>query len=189
MALRFEPVNDETALDVLVMAADEIWHEYWPALIGPAQTDYMVDQFQSKQAISTDIAEHGYRYFLLRDDEGALVGYTGGCVEDYSADPLCEAACVHGEVIAKAHPRRVFISKIYLYAQERGKHYASRVIEFWEQLARDEKASAIYLTVNRDNELGVRAYLGRGFETIEERCADIGEGFVMDDYIMAKAVS
>lgn len=189
MALRFEPVHDQDTLATLVRAADEIWHEYWPALIGPAQTDYMVDRFQSEQAISRDIAEHGYRYFLLFDEAGTLVGYTGGCVEDYTHDPLCEAARVHGDAIAKAHPKRVFISKIYLYAQERGKHYASRVIEFWEQMAREEEASAIYLTVNRDNELGVRAYLGRGFETIEELCADIGEGFVMDDYIMAKAVS
>lgn len=189
MALRFEPVHDETSLHTLVKAADEIWHEYWPALIGPDQTDYMVEKFQSREAISADIAEHGYRYRLLYDEAGTLVGYTGGCVEDFTADPLCEKACVHGTAIAQAHPKRVFISKIYLYAQERGKHYASRVIEFWEQMAREEGASAIYLTVNRDNELGVRAYLGRGFETIEERCADIGEGFVMDDYIMAKAVS
>jgi GNAT superfamily N-acetyltransferase len=80
----------------------------------------------------------------------------------------------------------LFISKIYLYAQERGKHYASRVIEFYEAACHAEGMSGMYLTVNRGNELGVRAYLGRGFVVVEELAADIGEGFVMDDYIMAK---
>lgn len=46
----------------------------------------------------------------------------------------------------------------------------------------------MYLTVNRDNELGIRAYLGRGFSIYEDVAAPIGDGFVMDDHIMGKSV-
>lgn len=46
----------------------------------------------------------------------------------------------------------------------------------------------IDLTVNKGNELGIRAYKGNGFDIIESVEADIGNGFVMDDYIMACAV-
>ena len=42
----------------------------------------------------------------------------------------------------------------------------------------------MYLTVNKGNELAIRAYEGTGFETIDAVVTDIGEGFVMDDYIM-----
>ena len=48
---------------------------------------------------------------------------------------------------------------------------------------------AMYLTVNKGNELGIRAYKGTGFETIDAVRTDIGSGFVMDDYIMEKRVA
>ena len=44
--------------------------------------------------------------------------------------------------------------------------------------------SAIYLTVNRNNRHAYDVYLHIGVMVIEEAVADIGCGFVMDDYIM-----
>ena len=186
MALTFHRVETEEDLQHTARVAHDIWFEYWPALIGIEQTQYMVKNMQSLAAITRDVHEVGYRYWLLYDEQGKCVGYTSSLAEDFSADPFCAEATKHGEEIAKRASKRLFISKIYLYANERGKHYASRVLEFYEQLCRDEGLEAMYLTVNRFNELGVRAYLGRGFETIQELAADIGEGFVMDDYIMCK---
>ena len=99
----------------LAALADEIWHEYWPALIGAVQTDYMVEQFQSLEAIERDMAEAAYEYWLLRDNEdGRLVGYTGGHVEPET--------------------NRFFVSKIYLRAPERGRGVASATVRFYEDL-------------------------------------------------------
>ena len=47
----------------------------------------------------------------------------------------------------------------------------------------------MYLTVNKHNDLGIRAYKAKGFETIDAVETDIGNGFIMDDYIMEKKVS
>lgn len=58
--------------------AEGIWQEYWPALIGPEQTDYMVEHFQSLAAIRRDMAEHGYEYWFVCAPDGRRVGYTGG---------------------------------------------------------------------------------------------------------------
>lgn len=165
----FAPVTSDKDRARLAALADEIWHEYWPAIIGPEQTDYMVEQFQSLDAIERDMREHGYEYWLLHaEDDGRIVGYTGGRVE--------------------AETNRYFISKIYLLAKERGCGFASRTIAFYDQLARERGLSALYLTVNKHNDLGVRAYLGKGFKTIDAVETDIGNGFVMDDYIMERAV-
>ena len=187
MGLEFVAVETDGQLEHLAEMASEIWHEYWPAHIGEAQTDYMVEMFHSVEAMRHDIAEHGYRYWFLVD-EGREVGYTAGCAQRLSGDAEADAWMRHGTVVDQRWPARWFISKIYLYARERGKHYASRVIDFYGQLCRDEGLPAMYLTVNRGNELGVRAYEGNGFEVVEEVAADIGEGFVMDDYIMVKEV-
>lgn len=184
--LYFKLVETDEELDVLVTCASDIWYEYWPALIGEAQTDYMVEKFQSKQAIMRDMQEHHYRYWLLFEGD-RLVGYTGGATELIDELPLDDAAR-RSKVVDRAHPRRFFISKIYLYAAERGKHFASRILEFYEALCREEGLTAQYLTVNRDNEMGVRAYLGRGFTIAEEQDNPIGNGFYMTDYIMVKEV-
>lgn len=170
MTIEFIPVETPEDRVALAVLADEIWHEYWPALIGEAQTDYMVEQFQSLEAIERDLAEHAYEYWFLRDaDDHRIVGYTGG----------------HPEL----ETNRFFISKIYLRSAERGHGFASQTIRFYEDLCRTRGFEAMYLTVNKHNDLGVRAYLGKGFETIDSVETDIGRGFIMDDFIMEKRLS
>ena len=169
MSIVFKPVQTENDRARLAELADEIWHEYWPALIGTAQTDYMVENFQSLDAIERDMREHAYEYWLLQEEEdGRVVGYTGGHVEPETS--------------------RFFISKIYLRAPERGCGFASQTIRFYENLCRERGLSAMYLTVNKHNDLAIRAYKAKGFATIDAVETDIGNGFIMDDYIMEKHV-
>ena len=168
--VQFKPVTTDAELEELAALAKEIWFEYWPALIGLEQTRYMVERFQSPEAIARDRAEHAYEYWFVCDaQDGHVVGYTGGHEEPET--------------------NRFFISKIYLKAPERGRHFASRIIEFYEELCRARGLDAMYLTVNKHNELGCRAYTAKGFQVIDAVETDIGEGFIMDDYIMEKRVS
>ena len=185
MSVVLRPVETPADQEQLAELAGRIWREYWPAHIGAAQTEYMIRSFQSLGAIRRDMAENAYEYWFVCEkiavaepagaEPGAapssgerVVGYTGGHVE--------------------AETGRFFISKIYLLAEERGKHFASAVIAFYEQLCRDRGLKAMYLTVNKHNELGIRTYRGKGFETVDAVETDIGKGFVMDDYIMEKRV-
>lgn len=168
MELDFIPISSDEEIARLAQMADEIWHEYWPGTLSYAQVDYMVEKFQSIPAITNDIHRRGYEYWIL-ESEGNAVGYTGGCEEKDSG--------------------KFFISKIYLFASERGKGYASQAIRFYEEICESRNLSAVYLTVNKYNELGIRAYVAKGFEVIDSVVNSIGEGFVMDDFIMEKKVS
>ena len=184
MALTFKLVETNEDLQATARMAHDIWFEYWPALIGKAQTEYMVANMQSLSAITRDIRQVGYRYWILLDEQGKRVGYTSALVEDFSDDPMCAEATKHGTEIAKRASKRLFISKIYLLSDARGHGYARRTIEFYEDLCFARGFEAMYLTVNKYNELGIRAYHGTGFETIDSVETDIGEGYIMDDYIM-----
>ena len=171
MSVSFIPVKTAVDQEMLAHIAGQIWREYWPAHIGSAQTEYMIERFQSLEAITRDMAEHDYEYWILvateQDEDGlekSIVGFTGG----------------HNE----PETNRFFISKIYLFADARGRGYARRTIEFYEDLCFARGLEAMYLTVNKGNELAIRAYEGTGFKTIDAVVTDIGEGFVMDDYIM-----
>ena len=177
MTIDFLPVRVQDQ-ELLAEVAGEIWNEYWPQHIGQAQTDYMVEQFQSLSAIQRQMAEEGYEYWFLTVPQGQsdspwtapdgrpIVGFTGGHEEPET--------------------NRYFISKIYLLASERGKHYASRVIQFYTALCVQRDLRAMYLTVNKGNQMGIRCYEAKGFKTIDAVETDIGQGFVMDDYIMEK---
>ncbi len=166
---RLQSVETDADIERLAKLAHEIWFEYWPAHIGEAQTRYMVERFQTAEAIRRDMASSAYEYwFVLAPDDGRVVGYTGGHAEPKTG--------------------RFFISKIYLRACERGLHFASGVIAFYEDLCRKRGLRAMYLTVNKGNVLGIRAYKGNGFKVIDAVETDIGQGFVMDDYIMEKRV-
>ena len=188
MSLTFDTVQSEQDIADLARIANEIWSGYWPDIIGEEQTAYMIDRFQSTPAISTDIKENHYVYWFLRDEEGTIVGYTSSAIQVMNDDETHNASIHHSDIVDESWPKRLFISKIYLYPWARGKHYASEVIRFYEQYCKDHHLPAMYLTVNRNNTLGFRAYTGRGFETLEEVDAPIGNGFFMNDYIMAKRI-
>ena len=168
MGARMRAVKTAADQEELASLASQIWNEYWPALIGQDQTNYMVEQFQSLPAIQRDMAQHAYEYWFVMDEDGQTCGYTGGHVEPET--------------------NRFFISKIYLKSSCRGRHLAADVISFYVGLCRERGLAAMYLTVNKHNELGIRCYRGRGFAVIDAVETSIGGGFVMDDYIMEKEV-
>lgn len=143
--------------------ANIIWHEHFPPIIGEAQVDYMVSKFQSFEAISTAVKENNYIYYMAFDN-GELCGYIG----------------IHPEGNA------VLLSKIYIEKSHRGKKISRQMIETVQNEFSDY--DYMWLTVNKHNDNSVAAYKKMGFEITGEQVADIGNGFVMDDYIMEKKI-
>ncbi|MBU2913185.1 GNAT family N-acetyltransferase [Reichenbachiella agariperforans] len=148
------------ALQDVVDLAAEIWNEYFPAIIGQSQVDYMLGKFSSLEAMLAQQSE-GYQYYLIQDSE-ELLGY----------------------FTFKTDRTKLFLSKLYIYADHRGKGLAREVLAFLKEQAREGSVSIIRLTVNKDNIASISAYEKLGFVIIEEVVVDIGGGYVMDDYVM-----
>ena len=145
--------------------ADEIWHEYFPCIISEDQINYMVEKFCSFKAMKDNIKNEDYSYYFVKKN-GADIGYTA----------------------AKPDGDRLFLSKIYLKKEERGKKYSRRIIEFYEERCLNEGFVSMWLTVNKHNDSTIAAYKAMGFEISGEGVADIGSGYVMDDYYMEKII-
>lgn len=159
-------VDPSREIPKLAALAEPIWQEYFSSLLSQGQIDYMVEKFQSARAMKEQVEEQGYSYFFLCEGEEP-VGYMG----------------------IKADGEKLFLSKLYLQKAHRGKGYASKAFAFLETYCRERGFSAIWLTVNRHNESTIRIYEKKGFVTIREQVADIGGGYVMDDYVMEKPLS
>ena len=154
---------DTDGLSEVAAMADVVWHEYFPCILTDGQIDYMVERFQSERAMREQGSEKGYRYAFIMDGD-VRVGYTGISVSD----------------------RKLFISKLYLLKENRGKGYGTAALQMLFDLAREEGLRSAYLTVNKYNDRAIRTYRANGFETIQSIVTDIGEGFVMDDFVMEK---
>jgi GNAT superfamily N-acetyltransferase len=194
-------------LQALVILADDIWHEFFPALLAPEQIDYMVERFQSRQAIEQQLRE-GYRYFfLLVGDE--TVGYLGiqprvgvnagaGRDEGAGAEAAAEAAASAGEgegesagVRAGKRERSgtLFISKLYVRATARGLGVGRFTVEQCVRLAQQAGLGHLSLTCNKYNTSSLAFYKRCGFEIVGATVNDIGAGFVMDDYLLELVVA
>ena len=57
-----------------------------------------------------------------------------------------------------------------------------------QQQARELGKSGVYLTVNRFNDGSVGVYHATGFEVVRTQATDIGNGYVMDDYVFQLSV-
>ena len=163
--LEFEKIETEKQIKDLATLANEIWHEYFICIITEEQIDYMVEKFQSYTAMSKQI-EDGYIYYIAKDN-GQAVGYMGMTPEE----------------------EKMFLSKLYLKKDARGKGYASLMLSFIENICLEKGLNSIYLTVNRYNEHTINVYRRKGFSVVKEQKADIGNGYFMDDYVMEKKIN
>ncbi|RUS48581.1 GNAT family N-acetyltransferase [Cohnella sp. AR92] len=166
MSLTFAPIHTDEQIALAAKLADEIWNEHYSVLLSKQQIDYMLERFQSPDAIEEQIRRKDYSYYFM-ESGGEPIGY----------------------LAVKPEDGKLFLSKFYLLKAHRGKGFASRAIEFLEMLCGEGGLEAIWLTVNRDNQGSIAVYEKKGFRTVRTQVADIGNGFVMDDYVMEKAVA
>lgn len=146
----------------LASLAAAIWHEYWPVLLTPEQIDYMVENFQSENAINNQYDNENYTYYFIREND-KNIGYFGvSAKQDY-----------------------LFLSKLYISKDYRAKGLGTMAFEKIKEIAQNQNYKKIQLTVNKHNENTIKAYLKWGFKIIDSVVTDIGSGFVMDDYIMS----
>ena len=80
------------------------------------------------------------------------------------------------------------ISKIYVDVDFRGNNLGTELLNFTISKSKEEHFKTIWLTVNKNNTKSIEWYKQKGFEIKEAVVFDIGNGFIMDDYLLEKSV-
>ena len=107
MKINFEKVITDEQIKILADIANIIWHEAYKEIVPAAQIDYMIKNFQSFNPLSQAINKNGYEYYLIKSGEN-VAGYIG----------------LHEE------NEKLFLSKLYIARQYRGKQVASKTFEY-----------------------------------------------------------
>jgi ribosomal protein S18 acetylase RimI-like enzyme len=150
--------KDKNSIKSMSNMATEIVREHFDPLVGKAQNDYMLAMFQTPEAISRQL-DAGYQYYFVEKDQ-QIIGFLA-FYEDGNA---------------------IHISKFYLYKQFRRCGYAWDMLKFIKAKSHELGFNCLELNVNKDNS-AIKAYESMGFECIRAEVNDIGEGYVMDDYV------
>ena len=158
-----EGVKALSQIAAVAALARETWMQHYVPLIGAAQVEYMLARFQSAEAIARQIAAEGYEYSLAPE-----AGYLA-----LVPDPARNS---------------VMLSKLYVLEKLRGAGVGRAMVEFAVKRAAELGATELWLTVNKHNAGSIAFYEKMGFRKTEALVTDIGGGFVMDDWRMAKPV-
>jgi GNAT superfamily N-acetyltransferase len=155
----------EEHLPVVSELAGLIWRACYPGIITPEQIDYMLAQMYALDVLREEIGSQDIRYDLLLV-EGRPAGFA-------SWGPASE-------------PGMMKLHKLYLLPERHGCGLGSLLLQHCEREARTSGARRLILGVNKHNAKAIAAYQRNGFTVAESVVTDIGNGFVMDDYVMTK---
>jgi len=166
MQVVVEPARAEHLAEISALAA-VIWRTHYPGIITPAQIDYMLARMYDVEVMRREM-ESGVAWFrVLVDDQPrgfASIGPTDVATE------------------FKLH-------KLYVHLDWQHHGLGSALLKECSTFACARGATILLLNVNKRNEQAIAVYRKRGFAIRDSIVADIGGGFVMDDYVMAKSLA
>ena len=155
-------LKEATADDLAVVAdlAEQIWNEHYVPIIGKAQVDYMLDLMYSPHSLLEQLIGKQHRFFLMVTGEDKIPGFIS---------------------VYQEKENEWFLNKFYILPQDSAKGLGTQAFENLKKLICPRK---ITLTVNRQNYKSINFYFKNNFRISRVADFDIGEGYVMNDFVM-----
>ena len=151
---------DNSDIPVIQQIAEKTWRPTYGHILTEEQTLYMLDLMYSSEVLQKQIGSTIDFYLAMNGQE--TLGYFS---------------------IELTEPGRMKLHKIYLDPDHKSKGTGSQIIEFIKKIALEAGVKHIELNVNKYNS-AVHFYEKMGFIRAKEMVLDIGNGYVMDDYVM-----
>lgn len=154
-----------------IKTIQDIAYKTWPITYGEilseAQLKFMLDLFYSEEALTAQFDNKEQLFYLITEEESTL-GFIG-IEHNYQ------------------NGNSTKIHKIYLLPETQGKGIGKTAIEAVEKLALENNSASVILNVNRFNK-AFNFYQKMGFNVIDEVNIEIGNGYLMEDYVMEKTI-
>ena len=159
-------IASESQLGIIQNLAKAIWPDTYGAILSQNQLDYMMEMMYSNDSLRSQILRNNV--FLLAEIENKIVGFAS-----YELN-------YQNSTATKVH-------KLYVLPEIQGKGVGKAFMQYIQNTALKQANSALILNVNKYNK-AKDFYLHNGFEIAESVVVQIGNGYVMDDFIMRKMI-
>jgi len=142
--------------------AKKSWNFAYANIITQEQIDYMLKLMYSEETLNQHFENPNYQYYLIQENNEFL-GFIG-----FEFHQELETTKLH---------------RIYFLKEAQGKGLGKKALKFVINEAGKVDDRRVTLTVNKNNSAH-KFYESQGFTVYEEAILDIGNGYVMDDYLM-----
>ena len=150
--------NDYRAIHAI---AERVWEKHYiPNIISQQQMDFMMEWMYSLDSLVKQ-RDEGATFFMIKND-GSTAGYIS--IND-----------TNGEL---------FLNKFYIDNEYQRLNIGSEILRL--ALAEFPQATNIRLQVNRNNFKAINFYFKNGFSIERAEDFDIGNGYLMEDFVMVK---
>ncbi len=149
--------------DALLLGAlaKRIWQAHYPAILTQDQIDYMLELMYSPESLHQQIMEEAHEFWIVEADD-MPVGYMS---------------------LSQEEEGHWHLHKLYVDKELHGIGIGSRMLQHAIGLYAPKQLS---LGVNRDNTNSINFYFRHGFTIEGTKNTDIGNGFVMEDFVMVR---
>lgn len=161
MQIRKAGIEDFQIINDLAL---KTWYNTYDKILSEEQIKYMLDMMYSITAITEQIAVKGHHFLLLSEEEKHL-GFAS-----YEVNYLSGVTKLH---------------KLYVLPETQGRGAGRLLIAKIEEAAASNGNDTVSLNVNRYNP-AVNFYLKNGYVKAGEEDINIGNGYLMEDFIMEK---
>lgn len=145
--------------------AYRVWYSTYESILSKQQIEYMLKAMYSEESLTQQIEIENHIFFLAQENNQTL-GF------------MSIELNYQNSKSAKLH-------KIYVLAQTQGKGGGRLLMDKAEEIARDHQTKIIRLNVNRNNP-ALKFYQKLGYQIITSEDIDIGQGYLMEDYVLEK---
>lgn len=151
---------DQNSLSIVQEIAYKTWPIAYGNILSQEQIDYMLNQFYSIPSLQNKMLSNAQFYlFSYNEEPVAFIE-----IKPYEIDALK-------------------LEKLYVLPNQQGKQIGKLCIDFFIEQGKIKKAKQLFLNVNRNNS-ALHFYTKCGFKISHEEIIPIGNGYVMDDFVM-----
>ncbi|MBZ5856360.1 GNAT family N-acetyltransferase [Flavihumibacter profundi] len=156
---------DQDDISTIGYLAHQVWPVTYNEILSSEQMDYMLRLFYSPGSLEQQISEFQH-HFIIAEIDLEEVGFA-------SFNQVDEATWK--------------LQKLYVLPEVQGKGVGKALMDMVEEEVRIHNGAHLILNVNKFNK-SIRFYEAMGFTIEKEEVIDIGNGFIMDDYVLGKDV-
>ena len=159
-------VATHSQLEIIQDLAKAIWPDAYGAILSQEQLEYMMEMMYSLDSLENQLKNN--IVFLLAKEENDFIGFASYELNFQNSN-------------------KTKIHKLYVLPTIQGKGVGKNLILHIQEIAKKNSNAALILNVNKYNK-AKDFYLHNQFEIADSLVVDIGNGYVMDDFVMVKKI-
>lgn len=146
--------------------ARRIWIPAYTGIITTEQIGYMLNKMYSEESLIHQLEMEKCTFYIL---------YEGNIDLGFAS-------------ISMRSPELFRLNKLYVDTTLHGKGLGKQLLLKLEEHTKESGGGILELNVNKNNP-AIHFYRSQGFQIYRDEVIDIGNGFVMDDFVMRKDIT